>query len=735
MTKQAHLPDGTVLEFPDDTPDDVMDRVVKTHLAPAARNPANASDFAGLVSGQKQTAPTQDAESAAINAGVYGPPGFINAGRALFHHLGNLPTGIGQLEGHAMNGIASLLPDGNAVREWMDRHVRAGDKRVQQREQQYQANVPDSAASYAGATAGEVAPWMVGGGELRAAGLLPRIVAPLRSIKGLAQRGAALATEGGLMGLSQPVTGDGDYGGQKTAQTLVGAASAPVLAGTLGAAVRGVQGLGALSRYLTPAGQDAIAEARLARIYPPTPENIAGLRQPSGVAGFDLTPAQALPSARTVQAERVLRNSEAGPAFADQDAANNAALHAQVSRVAGSDADLAAAQQARREGPGAFWRDNLPRGAEEGRYGRAQAHLREYMGSRNIPMPEYHILDRARLIAGQVERGSISMAEGDKAIRALAPTTKGGKKALEQALGLIDGGMVDPSRIVKQLSTLSRDTNPRIAKAANEAISAIAKNQDGMGWVHARVLDGLRQNWGTMIADASPHGAVGSAEGATYGPLAAKITHTLDRAIPGYRNNLAAYASASQPINDMVAARALLDAINSGGRDVGGNQNVTLNQVRAMLSKDNRAHFPMSDSARQQLEAVLEVLQKRSVSNNTVAASGPATAADLRRAVQGSPLLMRMLGHLATVTGAGLGHVATGGILGPMAGAAAGSAAVEGANAANNAVVRRMGERAVSAPRTADALESYLRSQKPESSIWRYLLPYDPQRALPPPRP
>jgi hypothetical protein len=49
VTKQAHLPDGTVLEFPDDTPDAVMDRVVKSHVAP--HNTANDSDFARMVSG------------------------------------------------------------------------------------------------------------------------------------------------------------------------------------------------------------------------------------------------------------------------------------------------------------------------------------------------------------------------------------------------------------------------------------------------------------------------------------------------------------------------------------------------------------------------------------------------------------------------------------------------------------------------------------------------------------
>lgn len=54
MTKRAQLADGTILEFPADTPDDVVDRVVKQHISgakPAAPTAAN-SDFAAMVSGK-----------------------------------------------------------------------------------------------------------------------------------------------------------------------------------------------------------------------------------------------------------------------------------------------------------------------------------------------------------------------------------------------------------------------------------------------------------------------------------------------------------------------------------------------------------------------------------------------------------------------------------------------------------------------------------------------------------
>ena len=37
MAKRAQMADGTILEFPDNTPDEVMDRVAKQHAASAPK--------------------------------------------------------------------------------------------------------------------------------------------------------------------------------------------------------------------------------------------------------------------------------------------------------------------------------------------------------------------------------------------------------------------------------------------------------------------------------------------------------------------------------------------------------------------------------------------------------------------------------------------------------------------------------------------------------------------------
>lgn len=64
MTREAQLPDGTILEFPDNTPDAVMDKVVKSHIGGSK---PYANDLGGTVMG---------------------------AADALQHHIVNAPLGL-----------------------------------------------------------------------------------------------------------------------------------------------------------------------------------------------------------------------------------------------------------------------------------------------------------------------------------------------------------------------------------------------------------------------------------------------------------------------------------------------------------------------------------------------------------------------------------------------------------------------------------------------------------------
>jgi hypothetical protein len=68
MSRRAQLPDGQILEFPDNTPDAVMDRVVKSHIsgqAPAPEAPKDNSALGGFIGGVMK--PLDNLTSAAMN--------------------------------------------------------------------------------------------------------------------------------------------------------------------------------------------------------------------------------------------------------------------------------------------------------------------------------------------------------------------------------------------------------------------------------------------------------------------------------------------------------------------------------------------------------------------------------------------------------------------------------------------------------------------------------------------
>lgn len=304
----------------------------------------------------------------------------------------------------------------------------------------------------------------------------------------------------------------------------------------------------------------------------------------------------------------MFRNGAGGAEFARRESQNNKALRDAAQKLAGSEDDMTAALLARSEQAGNFWKENLPLGAENGRFGRASNFLRDHLQSGRRSAADHDVLDTARRILARVQNGKLDQAEASAMLSEMQPQSRTAQKAWDQMQGILNNGMVNPKRLIGQLETLSKSGNSVISGAADDAMRTLRKNMDGEGFVHARALDDIRQNIGSMLAKNAPNGAVGSQEAAAYGPLKAKIANQIDRAVPGYRNSLASYARLSQPINDMEAGRALLNAIDSGGRDAGGNQAVSLNQIKQMLARDNKARYPMSPEARKQAEAMLEAV-------------------------------------------------------------------------------------------------------------------------------
>ncbi|UPG96335.1 hypothetical protein [Luteibacter aegosomatissinici] len=523
-----------------------------------------------------------------------------NLGDAFAHHVASVPVGVAQLGMHGAKAIGDFvapadntlsgLVTGKQKGNWLDQQTAAYDKWVQDREQAYQQSVPNSVGSYTGATLGEVLPWATGIGEARALGLLPKVSSTAGKL-------GLLSAEGGLMAATQPIADGGDnYGAEKAKQIAVGAATGPVLYGVGQGAGAVGRGVGNLIQHVT--NPQAVADANIARLYGSDPATVAKLANaPQLVPGEVPSAAQVLQTPDAVQAERMLRNNPASSAaFVAQDNANNSARVGLLNRLAGTDDDLATAVQARRDATQAYYRDQLAPTTPQQRYKNAADVLDSIKGE--MFRPDFDALQDAKTIAGKVARGTLDEGEAADQLNQITVKTKKAQKVLDQAITAINKNMVDPSRIVGQLEELTKSGNPTVSGAARQHLDLIARNRDGAGMVPARALDDMRQNIGNMLSANATNGVVGSQEAALYGPVTAKIVSTLDRAVPGYRNNLATYAKLSQPINDMQAVRGLLDPNAPGSLNTAGDPQLAVARVKQALRSDDNARYGLGDATR-----------------------------------------------------------------------------------------------------------------------------------------
>lgn len=628
-----------------------------------------------------------------------------NLGDSFAHHVANLPIGLAQLGMHGANAVSGGSLNGTTA---------AYDQWVKNREQAYQQAVPDSTGSYTGAALGEVLPWATGIGEARALGLLPTAT-KLTGKLGL------LAGEGGAMAAVQPVADGGDnYGSDKAKQVAIGGATGPLLYGlSAGAGALG-RGVGSAVQHVT--NPQAVADANIARLYGSDPATVAKLTNvPQLVPGEVPSAAQVLQTPEAVQAERMLRNNPASsPAFVAQDNANNSARVGLLNRLAGTDDDLAAAVQARRDATQAYYRDQLAPTTPQQRYKNAADVLDSIKGE--MFRPDFDALQDAKTIAGKVARGTLDEGEAADQLNQITLKTKKAQKVLDQAITAINKNMVDPTRIANQLQELTKSGNPTVSGAARQHLDLIARNQDGTGMVPARALDDMRQNIGNMLSANATNGVVGSQEAALYGPVTAKIVSTLDRAVPGYRNNLATYAKLSQPINDMQAVRGLLDPNAPGSLNTAGDPQLAATRVKSALRSDDSARYSLSDPTRAQLENVRDSLLRRGISDQKVGASGPSTAADIQaQGLLSGAIFGKTLGNrggwLGRTVGGGVGGLlghAVGGIDGGLLGASIGSGVTDAIGAVNTRAFAKTGQTAASSQATADAIQRWL-TTKPKA--------------------
>jgi hypothetical protein len=665
----------------------------------------------------------------------------LEMGQAVAHHAMSPFHGAAQFVEEGVNAAANLLPEDNAARQYVNRVAASDKEALRQRESRYQASVPTNAMTVTGAAVGEVAPFLLAApartlayvGE-KAASLIPR--APQ-----LLQRMASGAAQGGLMGMVQPVTGEGDYVGQKAAQIAVGAGTG----GAIPAGAASVRGLAGLVRPVV--APQRVANSQLARLLQASEGDVERLRTaPRYFDGEQPTTAQVLQTPRAVQAEKALSNRpDMKTAFVEQQNANNAGRVGVLRSLAGSDDALDKAVQTRREKARSFASQALAPGAENTRFARAAKGLKEFQEGRNMPMAEFKVVDEARRIAGRVERGTLDEKEAAKLIGALNPRLKATKKALEQAMATIDQNMINPARINKTLGQLALSGNATVRAAAKGHLALLAEHADGSGRVPAYALDDIRQNIGSMLSKNAPNGVVGSQEAALYAPVSSKIVGTLDRAIPGYRDYLASYRADSAPINTMESARRILGPVDQRGLDSSGAGRLTLAQLNAGLNRLDKSRYGMTPEARTQMEGLRQSLRRESVSNS-VTSPGSDTAYNLAadgwlaRQVYGPTMQGPSKGALGVATALGAaGGSQIGGMIGAGVGAGLGGALKLGADKVNQRIADKVAQGMRDPQEAARMIEAYLQKHPNETPAllkayphWAALLGYESAGAVQP---
>jgi hypothetical protein len=532
---------------------------------------------------------------------------FLSAG---IHHLAKPIYGASQLLDHGISGALNLLPD-NPLSRWYAEGTKSADQGIANNESGYQADTPNSTGAYMGATAGTVAPLLVGGvsGGLQAAGdaaaaraapYLPRVIAPIASkvISG--------ATQGAIVGATQPVTTapqpmtladlvapappEPSFWDQKADQVGWGAATGgavPLVTAPIGAAWNAGKSAAINSPFLNPKPYAAAqVAAQLGADAPAVASDLANA--PSYVPGSVPTSAQAGADPRLVMMEKAL--ATANPKFQVQlqnrNINNNAARWDVVNGVAQTPQALqdAIAQRAAVTGP-----------------------MRDFSVTNGNPVP-----------VDGVQSAISSVANGPLGVR---PTIGGATSGMQDAVGAMT------------------TTTPANTLTNTPATST----------AHPAMLDALRQNANDYLSKYSPQGFVGTQEQAAVTPIKGAIVDAINDANPGhslpqggwgqglaqagptapsYRDYLSEFAKRSVPINTMEVGANLADALGGKSADASGTPLLTLGnytgRLAAALQGSDYAIDPVAQAA---LDGVQSDLQRATISSSLRAGGGSSETA------------------------------------------------------------------------------------------------------------
>lgn len=266
-----------------------------------------------------------------------------NFGEAVLHNLQKPFHGTAQLIENGVAAGAKLLPDNPVSRAIIS--TAAKDNAAQQAwEQQYQASVPDNAASYTGAVVGQVLPFVASGlsSGLQTAGDTIASLVP-SAVPKIIPKIVSGAAQGALVGATTPVDNGANFWDAKAGQVKSGAAigaTIPAVAGAVSGTWNSLKN--AAAPIINP---KSVVKSSLERwnVDP------AALDATQLVPGSLPTTAQVAANPEIVQAEKALANNPAYKGqFMARNIANNDARLQAINGVAQTPADLEAAIAARK---------------------------------------------------------------------------------------------------------------------------------------------------------------------------------------------------------------------------------------------------------------------------------------------------------------------------------------------------------------------------------------------------
>lgn len=512
--------------------------------------------------------------------------------RALGQHLANLPIAIGQ-------GVANL--GGMLPSDTLKANANTYNQYVKQREDTYQAETPDSVASYTGAVVGEVAPWMLGpavkGMEyLAGAG---KIVPQAKGLLRVPAKAARVAVGGGAQGAAAgALTTDtsGDFS-NKEEQIKMGAAMGATLPLALLGGAKTVDSIGnAISYARNP---ERVAGQKLAQFYGSEPDIIAQMRNAQQYfPGEQVSVAQAVPSPRAFAVEKALGNNPEFKIAAEEARnANNAGRMRVVESIAKTPEEMAAAARTRKEATDPFYKEFVNPVSPYTRYNNASQALDAVKGKR-MSAEDFDAIDKAGKIVRSVRDGRRTEEEAADLLSQINVKSAGAQKALQQATASVGKNMVDTSRIERELQSKLLHPNTTVRAFAKEQLDFIEqlKGQYG-GKIPVANLQGMQQELAKSFNAAASKNNFDKSGNYVLGKLNAKFNNTLERAVPGYKDNSRKYAQLSQPINDMEAGQAILKRPDGRVLNTSGENALSLADLNRAIGDDGKAVFGMSDES------------------------------------------------------------------------------------------------------------------------------------------